>query len=366
MIVVILSVLPAFAYYVLVLLQENDTPLADEYQFSGSYQSEVPKELIQLRSEGKLAEAVTELERLQSTLAEPNAQALATFNATMLRFQLTSDFSTYLEDIRNLKSVVLDPDVDQWVRIKALNSVSAAYCRSGRDPRAFEEIYKGEPFEKYLVPGDPDLSARKLAEWSYSIRPTSFAAARIARWYSETIMHDDSLDETTRNQYLEETTFWIREADRLVARELRDPTFINTMQYATYDLWTTVATGRLAAVVGEPYRSEYRSRFENLFATLKNNPNYNTEEFVFLGLHFYAQLLESVDSDTAAAKARADELAGMIDSLENPEIMTYVRFLRNEYAHRSSGYIWQNTLALMNISPAYKASVERLLAVSNR
>ncbi len=325
-----------------------------------------PTNLNQYRREGNFEAALQELERIQSSpLKDVDEQALAIIGSANIKFSMTGDTKDILEKIDNLKKVVIDPAVDLRVRVDALNMLSASFCRSGRDPLVFAELFKDEPFRSYLAPGDPDLSARNMAEWSYGQRPTSFAAIRITRWYSEQMLENTDPSSKTRAQYVEETKKYLQSADKLAESELsRIPTLSQSTPYIAYKMWRTVAIGRLAAVDGEPYKSQYKDEFEGLFSFLDGLNNVETREYEYLGRHFYADLLLRIDSDTPAAKEQLSILARKLRALPNPDVVTYVRFLRNESRSNPNGYLWRSVKNMMSASSDYKVTVEKFLATT--
>ncbi len=325
-----------------------------------------PKRLAEYRREGNFEATLQELKKIKSSpLKDVNEKALAIIGSTNVKFSMTGDTKTLLEEIDNMKKVSLDPAVDLRVRVEALGTLSAAFCRSGRDPLIFAELYKDEPFRSYLAPGDPDLSARHLAEWSYGQRPTSFAAIRITRWYSEQMLENTDPSSKTRAQYAAETKKYLQSADKLAESELsRTPALSQSIPYIAYRMWRAVAIGRLAAVEGEPYKSQYKDEFEGLFSFIDGLNNVGAREYEYLGRHFYADLLLRIDSDTPAAKEQLNILVRELRALPNPDVVTYVRFLRNENRSNPNGYLWRSVKNMMSASSDYKVTVEKFLATT--
>src|SRR3989344_7227483 len=96
--------------------------------------------VLENRREGNFVNALAEYEATRPLLQTADEQALAVHAAHKLRFFLTGDINTMLEDIRSLKKIAIDPSVDLWVRVNVLNTLQAGYCASGRDPLVFEEL----------------------------------------------------------------------------------------------------------------------------------------------------------------------------------------------------------------------------------
>ncbi len=323
-----------------------------------------PTNLNQYRREGNFEAALQELERIQSKpLKDLDEQALAVLSSINLKFNVTADVNDMLADIQNLKKIFINPKVDLRVRVDALNAISASVCRSGRDPVIFNEVYKDAPFNAYLASNDPDLSARYMAEWSYSQLPTSFAAVRIVRWDSDQMLENKSISPETRVQYGEETKRYLNMAGQLVERELqRKAGYAKSIPYIAYKTWRAIAIGRLAAVEGEPYKSQYKKEFEDFFTYIYDLKDVGALEYVFLSRHFYARVL--LDEDATAAKKQLDILARELNELENPDTSTYVRWLRNSSRYSETGHQWQTVKNMMKISPDFKATVEKFLATT--
>ncbi|QQG38145.1 MAG: hypothetical protein HYS26_01150 [Candidatus Kaiserbacteria bacterium] len=321
-----------------------------------------PQTLQQLKKAGNYEAALAEYERIMSDpLKDANEKGFAVISGTNLKFTLTADIKDMIEDVQRLKEVVLDPSVETRVRVEALNTLSASVCRSGRDPIIFDELYKDEPFKRYLVPGDPDLSARLMAEWSYDMSPTSFAAIRIARWYSDQVFRNGTLSGEKVSEYTAEAEKYMEIAGQLVEKELKRSTDrTRSITYIAYRMWTAITVGRLATVKDE-YRAQYKTEFEDLLNFLTANKNVGVFDYLYLVREHYARFMIRIDGNTAGAKAQLDILARELQEFPIPDSSTYVRLMRNESTYNPGGYLWNNYKTLMSISPSFKATVEELL-----
>lgn len=326
----------------------------------------VPMELVLSKRAGDYDKA---LEEYKGVVADPtkgaNEKALAVFNAGKLRFKLSGDINELLVDIQNLKKIILNENLDQRIQIRALNTLASSYCSSGRDPLAFEEIYKDAPFNQYLAAGDPDRSALNLAKWSYETRPTAFAAVRIARWYGDQLVNDENLTTQEEEQYATIVREYVQNGESLVKQELIDnPDYKNSAEYAGYLFWRARAYGRLAIYGDEWYKERYQQTFKDVIEYVEQQGNVESLDDLYFAHQYLAQFSMKVEKDQETAKTSLDALSARLDSLKNPVVVTFVRFIRNEYKNRPDGGSWQGILKMTKVSPAYKASVERVLALS--
>jgi hypothetical protein len=180
----------------------------------------VPKEIYQEVKDGDWNAVLAKREAvLQDPSAPLDQKAMVIVGTTRANFKISENVNDILTSIGELKKVFLDPNIAERTRILALNKLAFGYCASGRDPRAFAELYKDAPFSQYLVPNDPDASARNLADWSYSIEPSAFAAIRVARWYAQQYANDKTLSEQRREEYGATARKYLASAEALHEKE---------------------------------------------------------------------------------------------------------------------------------------------------
>gem|GEM_PF-1568391 len=356
MILVVAALLGAYAYVYYMYVVPARTATLDQI---------MPTELIASKRSGDYQTALQIAEEIAADpLKSANEQALAVFNAGKLRFKLSGNINELLVDIQNLKDIILDETLSQQIRVRALNTLQSSYCSSGRDPLAFEEIYKDEPFRQYLAAGDPDLSALNLAKWSYETFPTAFAAVRIARWHGDQIVNDANLTAVQKEEYAETVRKYLKSGEALIGGELqRHPDYINSAEYAGYLFWRARGYGRLAIYGDQWYKDRYQQTFTDVIDFVEKQNNVESNDDQYFAYQYLAQFSMVVEKDKVTAKAALDALSAKLDALENPVVVTFVRFIRNEYKNRPEGGSWQGILKMTRISPAYKATVEKMLTL---
>ena len=310
---------------------------------------------------GNFGEAISGNEAIQNNpSATAEQKAFSTYNALGAEYRLTGDVSARISDIQEMKKIITDTSVSNRTRVNTLNVLVSQYSISGKDPRVFEEIYKGEPFSKYLVPGDPELSARKLAEWSYEMLPTSSAAISIARWYSEQKILNPGLSATIHASYVASAEDYLKKAETAATVEARNvPSFTETTRYLVYRYWHAIVTGRLADQKGEPYRSEYRSVYDKFILFTQSQQNVLAQEYLLYARLFYAQRL-SQNNDIVAATKQLDLLAEQLTIVADSESNVFVRFLKIEAA-QPNGANWRLVEAMSKLSSNFETAVQAVI-----
>lgn len=302
----------------------------------------------------------------QSIQNDPNKtaeeKALALYATLGAQYRLAGDTGTRLQEVWDMKIAIMDPAVSLRTRVNILNVLSNQYSVSGNDAAVFAEVYKGTPFNQYLVPGDQYSSALNLAEWSYSMMPTNFAAMRIARLYTEKIFFNPDQTAKTTKENASIAADYVEKADALSLQdEKENPTYLDGSAYLVFRFWRTVVIGRLANQIGEPYVSQYHQTYDDFISFAKARKDVFSEEYLsYARLYFAAQLVR--DSDTAGAKAQLDLLASEIEAIPDKDVSVFLQFLRNEYRDRPTGATWKNLVENQyKVSSSFKAAVEKII-----
>lgn len=325
----------------------------------------VPQELSVSTQEGAYAKAV---EVTQSVLSDPNAsveqKALAVSSYVGARYRVSGNVNDLLLDIQDLKQIVLNPVVTAKTRADSLAWLAGMYNNFGRNPMLFTETFKGDPFASYLVEGNPDLSARRLFEWSYSINPSSYAAINIAWWYAAQAGFNPKLDTATRDSNTSLAAEYLRLADTLSNQEtINNPNFVNNARYQTFRSYRSLVVDALALQNVEPYNTTYRDEF-NAYVTFAQSGNH----ILSTGLLLNARLVHAGvllrDKDTTGVTEQLDLIAEGMKDVQNPAVSNFVLMLGNERKSGSttgrSGIIAE----MYQYSPAFKAAVEAAVAAN--
>lgn len=331
----------------------------------GTPSQDIPTKLIEARRTGDYATTLQELMAIRNDPSKSvEEKAIAAYTATGARFYLSGNFNDRLQDIRDLKQIILDSAVTLQTRVGALNTLAGAFTDSGTDPLAFDELFRDAPFNQFLATDDPELSTRRLYEWSYSMLPTARAAIHIAVWYSEQYVINPLQSASTTKSYAAVAEDFLKKADALSVQEAqRDSRYLDSFTYIDYRIWRAIVIGRLSPQIGEPYTSQYPRVYDEFISFAKGSKNVNAQSNLFYARYIYAARL-ALDGDTKAARSQLDALADELVALENPDLNSFVRMLRNERIKRPKGINWAAAQRAFNISPSFKSAVERLIATT--
>ncbi len=299
-------------------------------------------------------------EVVTSEIATPNAKASATFNIASAAFRDTGNIEDYIDNLEDMKAAVRDDRVSPLVKVTLLNMIASSYCRSGRTSEVFNRIYSGPLFEDFLVPKNPDLSSNHLYEYGYKLHPTSKAAVRIARWYSEEALYKWKNERALATQHLETAEKLLQEADVLNAEEeTRFDGLENSTQDVSYWLWRAYDRGILARLKPVPYAAEYKEAYRIFFERAAQTVHVGSKQQIPFAHVFYARALQKIDNDEAAAKAELIKAVQHAKNDPNPKASEFTIFIRNEYPRTSPISVMLHELA--DISPEFKAFAESVV-----
>ena len=303
-------------------------------------------------------------EVLQNNSSNPTETAKATLFIGVAKFKISQDVADYLQHVRDLKSIVMNPVVDARTRGLALTVIASMYCGSGRTPVVFGEIYSGEPFSKYLVPGDPNLSSRNLHGWAAEIYPNAKNSVRIARWYAEELLWDSKLTDAKRQEYKGVVEKYIKEADRLALSETQGAqsgnfleNYLTSESYTAYHYWRAIEIAGLAVVFGGTYKEQYKAKFSDFFKLIDSQHSDVTAKYTPYARMFYAYFLWKIDNDKVAAQDQLRQAIQLTQSDPRPGSNPFLLFLHNEGSKPAWDFSSQVIYDMMAISPEFKSFV---------
>ncbi len=307
------------------------------------------------------------IEEFEDLVAQPSVssveRALAIWSVASARFEASGNMQTYVADVELMKQSIVDETVPRYVRASLINDIASSYCASGRTPEVFAAIYSGEPFSQYLVPGDPNLSSRKMHEWSWSVNPTAKAAVRIARWYAEELVYNDDLSEADRAAYTQKAKDFILDGEGLAQLESEryKDKYDSSKRNAGYQFWRAMSLGGLAASGDEDSKKQYRGEFEDFLEMLKIYDNADARgDYKPYAELFFAWFLLNVDKDEAAARTH---LEAAVSSVRSSDVATneFAIFLVNESPKPVWDFATMASDDMRKFSPAYDSLVKELL-----
>jgi hypothetical protein len=329
---------------------------------SGSRESVWPTGVVESYRAGDYQAAV---ENTAKIVSNPNkteeAKANAIYNSLGAAYRLSGDKKDMMTDIQNMKNIITNESLSLEIRAATLDVLAKEYDISGNDPAVFAEIYKDAPFNQYLAEGDPFLSSRHLAEWSYQLLPSSNAAIIIARWYTDQFTNNPNLPADKVNEYVAAAVEYLKKADAAsVAEAGISSTYSGSRKYLFYRSWRALVVGRLGGQLDE-YASQYRQSYNDFITFAESQQNAIAREAIAPTRLAYAQHLTR-DKDTDAAKVQLSILAQDIANAGKDNV--FVNFLRNEYKYRPNGDRWRVVKSMAAVSPEFKAAVEKVVGVT--
>ncbi len=268
-------------------------------------------------------------------------------------YPATGDIQALLANVRELKAAILDPDLGQEAKARAISLLSSRYNESGENPVVFEEVYSGEPFRQFRVGNSPQRSIRKLQEWSFETYPTSRSAMAIASSYVKDLLvrqylPDERAREINVDEYVKKAEQYLAHADALAAREELKASAVGT-QY-----WRTYTIGGLAHVThDDAYQRSYRDVYDNFIRSLEKKGDVDSAQYLPFAYWMYANYLVLIDRDADAALTQLNKLVAFVRGDPKFEVNEFVRFVRNEGQGTGGSFNKSSFKRLEKISPEF-------------
>jgi hypothetical protein len=339
------------------------------YVFYDPNPSQLTRDLEQLVDAKVRGDDASALAQYQQILSDPTStaeeRAIADIYIAGTEFSVSGNLSSRIDDVRKMKRIVTDSSMSATVRAAAMSVLGNAYTVSGGDPAVFAEIYKDAPFDSYLIVDRPQLSAINLLKESYAIKPSSFAASKVAELASGRYFANPQQDASSTAAYVALAEDYLNKADIAALSEAneRPATYASSDRYILYRLSRAITVGRLAIQKGEPYTDTYRTEFNSFIAFAQSIQSTLAHNAVFNARFQYARILEA-EGDTAGEKAQLDMLARELSKLPNPNTIPFVLSLRNARTQPTEA-MWRAVQRMSSTSPEFKTAVEKLTAVSS-
>ena len=316
---------------------------------------------------GDYERVLREYEAIQQATDDKNALALATWRTGVAKFELSQETEDLLQHIRELKEIVLNPEVNARTRGLVLSSLASLYCGSGRTPEVFGILYDGPVFGQYKAENDPNLSSRHLHEWADTLYPNPRNTVRIARWYVEETVWDKSISDEKRAEYKGIAEEYLQRAEGEAQKEIERAQTRNELDeylagepYTAYQFWRMMEIAGLGLAFGEPYKSEYRKEFENFFIFAENHKNDATLKYQQYAHMFYAYFLLNIDGEADAAREQLLIAMERANQEPRPGSNPFHLFMRHESSKPAWDFTSQVMYDMMQLSPEFKAFVESL------
>jgi tetratricopeptide (TPR) repeat protein len=292
----------------------------------------------------------------------PGELAYAVRNSAVPRYKATGDMEIYIASIRDMKAVVGDKSVSLRNRIQVLNSLAGSFSQSGEEPLIYQEIYSGEPYSQFVVPGDPIATTRNLYEWGYTAYPTAKAGIAIAGLYVRDVINNPDMNASVRSDYIAKSKQYIVESAALIKREeaLQDP---ESNQLAGYKVWRAFAIGALAYLGEEPYVSQYKNEYKQLESDFSKISNVEALQYKPFGHWMYATFLLLNNSNDKEIVNEVNKSVDFYNNDSNNSVNEFAEYMRNwkdkkEFAN--DDFMAREVLTLMSLSPKFSDFIENI------
>jgi tetratricopeptide (TPR) repeat protein len=311
---------------------------------------------------GDYEKAVEIYNQVLASNPSPGELANAVRNSAVPRYKATGNIEEYLSAIRDMKVIVSDKSVSLRHRILTLNALAGSYSQSGEEPLVYKEIYSGEPFSQFVVPGDPIATTRNLYEWGYTAYPTAKAGVAISGLYVRDVINNPDIDEKTRANYIAQAKTYVAQSEALVGREdaLQDPQSNNL---AGYKVWRAFTIGALAFLGEEPYASQYKSEYKKLESDFSKISNVEALQYKPFGHWMYATFLLLNNESEVLVADEIEKSVAFFNNDSNKSVNEFAEYMRNwkdkkEFAN--DDFLTGEVVTLMTISPEFSKFIENI------
>lgn len=242
------------------------------------------------------------------------------------------------------------------------------YIRSANEQYVFDEVFSGEPFEKFLVKNRPLTSIKNLASYSNSLNPSGEALYRIADYYRSGVF----LATTTasKKRAIARTVETLAQADALYPQEsaeVKGLPFDYMVEVRRY-LWQSYIYGDLARADATylAKSEEMADMMANLYETRRDENGFKIAVIgarmadVYINSARYAYAVKGAAA-SADIKADLDALIKELNDHPSWHRGGFIALIREMAAdgiagRRSSSY--QQYVALAKLHPPFKALLE--------
>ncbi len=323
-------------------------------------------EVAAMTREGNYDEAIANYNSIVEDAAyDKNTKARATVAVSHARLRGADDTAEAIQQIRDLKSVVADTDIEPKTRAEALYVLGAAYDIDGLNDDLYREVYSTEPYASMKIRVSRSRTALQVYEWSYSIYPLSRTALSIALMHVRDVMRiryaDSQLNKPVDPQKaLNLTEEYLLNAELLQATESKEPRYQPGISDLAYRYWRTFLIGDLALLKGGDYTKQYRGEYEMLIQSFEQNGENNQEMTQYLNFAYwnYATMLVLIDKDNATAKVQLEKLVKHVQADRFYNVNQFVSVMKS-YKNEPRVDLNSKSLKFLgDISPAFKKFVE--------
>lgn len=253
-----------------------------------------------------------------------NLTALSVYDTSSF---MTGNATSRINAIRATKEHYTRAAGDPYTQALQVNKLLGFY-NSARENYVYDEIFAGEPFQNFLVPGDKIGSIRKLAEHSIALSPTTAAIFRLGQWNAEQIEKaGTSVSVEERELYADNILDVIASADKIIDSEtvaIEGRPFDYTIK-SRYFFWKSYLYSAVARVQPQ-YLEDAKVNLNELVAYYDTTRNENGEKYPLIATRLpyayanYAVALMDIHGEEARPEIEKSLNALIALIAEDPEI----------------------------------------------
>lgn len=247
-------------------------------------------------------------------------------------------------------------------------NILLGYIRSADERYVFEEVFAGEPFEKFRVKGRELSSIKNLAAYSNSLNPSSEALYRIADYYRAAVFIATTTE--AKEWAIGRTISTLAQADALYPQELaaaKGSAFDYMVELRRY-LWQSYIYGDLARADSKYLvkSEEMAAQMVNLYETRLDSNGFKIAVIgarmpdIYINAARYAYVVKGAAA-SAQIKTNLDALIQEVNEHPSWHKGGFLALVREMAADGNAGRrsaSYQQYVALSKIHPPFKALLE--------
>ncbi len=336
---------------------------------SANERDRIAVEALTLMEAGQFAEAALKAEAvIHSSAGADHAVARSIVDSGKF---MTGETDARIQAIRLTKETYVRETGNAYNQSLQVNKL-LGYINSGFEPYVFDEVFAGEPFQKFHIEGDIAGSIRALAEHSITLNPTTESLFRLGQWNADRIRDlygDWGATPEEKEQYANDILRIIAAADELIDSEMatvEGRPFDYTVQ-PRFFFWKSYLYGAAARVQPE-YLEDAKIALDNLVQSYETTVDASGKPYPVIatrlpyGYFSYAWSLYEVAGERALPDVR-ENLDALVDIIEaNPNIHAgaYLSAVREAAARspENQARYYRGYLELAKVSPRFKTFLE--------
>lgn len=278
---------------------------------------------------------------------------------------LTGDPGNQKRAVKMIKDEIANRQNSLLERAYLTLSLGSFYFLSPTDEFRRAIIFDGEPYQSFLEGSNFPLAERKIYEYGNSFTPTAIGELRVAYWYAQELMINDSLTPAQKRNYVDIINLHSNAGANLIERDRK---FLEPSRTYQAKILAVAIQGILVLNDFGRTKEQVESMFEETISSLEASSgvpanDVHTNDFALQARFQYGSYLAHAYGASHAKKI-AEVVQPIIDTKYRS---SFVGYLRNMAIHRSPTVAKQDhypsarELALIaQASPEFRDFLNRL------